>query len=150
MGILGSDKFTATVNQNFEQVGERVIEMLDQVTPFAKEMFSFMENSKNSTPVWPEAEDLPERRSLCLLLFADRSFRLTVRSPAIHQNEIWRERRPSKHYFLEEIVSVLGVKHGTSGLKPRTPFYCTIKCISLAIHQTSQRTLELLARTAAR
>ncbi|KAF0933482.1 hypothetical protein E2562_018575 [Oryza meyeriana var. granulata] len=57
-----SDKHTATVNQSFEQVGERVIEMLDQVTPFAKQMFSSMENSKNSIAVWPE--DLPERRNL--------------------------------------------------------------------------------------
>uniref|UniRef100_J3LI47 Uncharacterized protein n=1 Tax=Oryza brachyantha TaxID=4533 RepID=J3LI47_ORYBR len=62
LGNSGSDKHTTTSNQSFEQVGEHVIEMLDQVTPFAKEMLSSMENSKISVAAWPE--DLPERRSL--------------------------------------------------------------------------------------
>ncbi|KAG8072817.1 hypothetical protein GUJ93_ZPchr0006g43012 [Zizania palustris] len=71
LGSSGSDKHTTTASQSFEQVGEHVIEMLDQVTPFAKEMFSSMESSKNSTAAW--LEDLPGRRSLPPVLCRPRS-----------------------------------------------------------------------------
>ncbi|OQU85909.1 hypothetical protein SORBI_3004G336800 [Sorghum bicolor] len=65
--------------------GERVIEMLDQVTPVVKEMFSFMESSSSATAAsassaWPE--DLPERRSLPPVLCRTRS--PAHRGSAIH------------------------------------------------------------------
>ncbi|KAL5211761.1 hypothetical protein ABZP36_022608 [Zizania latifolia] len=71
LGSSGSDKHTTTASQSFEQVGEHVIEMLDQVTPFAKEMFSSMESPNNSTAAW--LEDLPGRRSLPPVLCRPRS-----------------------------------------------------------------------------
>ncbi|XP_066319867.1 uncharacterized protein [Miscanthus floridulus] len=72
----GSEKQTIIGNESLDHVGERVIEMIDQVTPVVKEMFSFMESSSCATAAsassaWPE--DLPERRSLPPVLCRTRS-----------------------------------------------------------------------------
>lgn len=42
------------------------------------------------------------------------------------KKKIWRERYLLK-YFLEEIVSGLGIKHEILGLKPYTIYQCTVK-----------------------
>ncbi|CAD6241824.1 unnamed protein product [Miscanthus lutarioriparius] len=72
----GSEKQTIIGSESLDHVGERVIEMIDQVTPVVKEMFSFMESSSSATAAsassaWPE--DLPERRSLPPVLCRTRS-----------------------------------------------------------------------------
>ncbi|KAL6912294.1 hypothetical protein ACP4OV_001099 [Aristida adscensionis] len=69
---LGSENHTIIENESLHQVGECVTEMLDQVAPMAKEMFSFMETSKGASAAaaWPE--DPPER-SLPPLLCRSRS-----------------------------------------------------------------------------
>jgi len=81
----GSEKQTIIGSESLDHVGERVIEMLDQVTPVVKEMFSFMESSSSATAAsassaWPE--DLPERRSLPPVLCRTRS--PAHRGSAIH------------------------------------------------------------------
>ncbi|KAL5669261.1 hypothetical protein ACJX0J_021482, partial [Zea mays] len=63
----GSEKQTIMESESLDHVGKRVIEMLDQVTPVVKEMFSSMESSSSAqaaaaAAAWPE--DLPERRTL--------------------------------------------------------------------------------------
>ncbi|CAN6245706.1 unnamed protein product [Urochloa humidicola] len=80
---LDFEKLRIIESEGLDRVGERVAVMLDQVIPMAKEMFSFMESSRNTNTVsssaaaasaiWPE--DLPERRSLPPVLCHIRSAR---------------------------------------------------------------------------
>ncbi|WVZ73225.1 hypothetical protein U9M48_021561 [Paspalum notatum var. saurae] len=69
-----AEKQTEIESKSLDHVGERVIRMLDKVTPVVKEMFSFTESSssaKLASSALPE--DLPERRSLPPVLCRSRS-----------------------------------------------------------------------------